>query len=186
VTPLLLLPATVFGFLGGASLGVSRRGLSMLKPSPLPGVPMVRWARLVAVVARRPRDYSQRGRWGCFGLDARRLADVGFMTSARKAVVDGAAGTWAGEWVPPMTSEKFLASVPAQHEAFARSMRKMAAAAAPHVGRMVDGERASLSGLLAAGHLAGEEGLAGWVTDPRVRQKFGNTTKLFKEANSIF
>lgn len=190
MTPILLLPAAVFSFLGGLSLGKSRRGLSMLPPerrSPLPGVPIAAWRRFVAVMVVRPRgDVGPRGRLGYFGLDARRLADVGFMRGAHKERVGDEVGTWVGEWVAPLTHESFLASAGAQHEALARSMRKMLPRALPHVGRAIDGRRATLSGLLAAGHLAGEEGLGSWATDPSVRRKFRATTANFERANGMF
>ncbi len=121
-----------------------------------------------------------------FGMDSRRLADVGFMRSPRKTTVGAETGVWTGEWVAPLTQEKFLASTGAQYEALSRSMRKMAPKMAAHVGRTVDGKKISLSGLLAVGHLAGEDGVASWVADPAVRQKFGQTTRNFERANGLF
>lgn len=186
---LVTIPVAVFSFLTGAYLGRRRQPLSMLPPdrSPLPGVPALAWARFVRVMAVSPRDYrSPRGRLGTFGLDARRLADVSFMTSPRKVRVGGEDGVWAGEWVSPLDEEKFLGSEEVQHEAFARSARRLAAKVAPLVGKTVDGKRSSLSGLIAVGHLAGEGGVAGWVADPAVRKKFTATTQSFTRANGIF
>jgi len=185
-----VLPVAVFSFLGGLCLGRSRRGLSMLPPekaSPLPGVPMAAWERFLAVMVVAPKTCrTRRGRLGYFGTDARRLADVSFVERPRKCRVGGEEGVWTGDWVAPLTEEKFLGSAEAQLEAFARSNRRMVAKAAPHVGRIVDGKRASMSGLLAVGHLAGEDGIAGWVSDPAVRQRFTATTKNFERANGIF
>jgi len=190
MTPLALIPAAILSFLGGACLGTSRRGLSMLRPgrgSPIPGVPAASWRRFVAIMVTSPRGLrSPRGRFGCFGMDARRLADVGFMTGPKKIRVGDEVGVWSGEWVPPLTEASFLGSAPAQYEAFCRSMRSLAPRVAPHVGKIVDGSRASLSGLLAAGHLAGEAGVAGWVRDPETRKRFRATTENFRRANSIF
>lgn len=184
-----LVPVAVFSFLGGLCLGKSRRGLSMLprESSPLPGVPRASWERFLAVMVVAPKtSKTSRGRLGYFGTDARRLADVSFITNPRKCRVGGEDGVWTGEWVAPLTEQKFLDSAEAQLEAFARSNRRMASKAAPHVGRVVDGRRASLSGLLAVGHLAGEEGIAGWVNDPAVRRRFAATTGNFEKANGIF
>jgi hypothetical protein len=188
--PALLLPVGIFGFLSGAALSTSRKNLSMLPPprtNPFVGVPTSAWTRFVTIMAVAPRsNVTPRRRLGTFGLDARRLADVGFMGSPRKISVGAEGGVWSGEWVPPLTEEKFLASTPAQYEAFGRSMRLLVPRAAPHVGKLIDGKKATLSGLLAAGHLAGMAGLEGWAKDPATRLKFGATTKNFERANGIF
>jgi hypothetical protein len=54
------------------------------------------------------------------------------------------------------------------------------------VGKVVDGQPCSLSGLLGVGHLAGEAGVAGWVADPAVRERFRATTQTFHRTNGIF
>lgn len=188
MTPLLI-PIGIFGFLGGAALGRSRRGLSMLPPSrsPIRGIPASSWERFVSVMVVAPRStITPRGKWGMFGMDARRLADVGFMKSPRKVVIGSEVGVWSGEWMAPLDAPKFLASSPAQYEAFSRSVRQMAPSLSGLVGLPVDGVRASLSGLLAAGHLAGETGVRSWVADPKVREKFKATTANFARANGIF
>jgi hypothetical protein len=189
MNPIFLLPVGIFGFLGGAVLGKSRKGLSMLPPerrSPL-GVPMLSWEKFVTVMVVAPRkQVTPRGRWGMFGMDARRLSDVGFMTGPRKCTIGGEAGVWSGNWVAPLDGPKFLASSPAQYEAFSRSMRQMAPAVSGLIGLPVGKTKASLSGLLAVGHLAGEDGVASWVADPTVREKFRATTANFERANGIF
>jgi len=190
MNPILLLPAAVFSFLGGAVLGKSRKGLSMLppeRPSPLPGVPAVAWERFVSVMVVAPRrNVTPRGRMGMFGLDARRLGDVGFMQRPRKVTVGAETGGWTGDWHPPLSEAKFLDSAGAQYEAFSRSMRRLAPRVVPAVGTVIGGKKATLSGLLAAGHLAGEEGVLGWAADPAVRTRFKSTTANFERANGIF
>lgn len=185
-----LLPASVLSFLGGISLTTSRRGLSMLPPapgSPLPGVPLAAWRRFVTLMVVAPRgETTPRGRHGCFGMDERSLADVGFVGNPRKTTVGSETGVWAGEWTPPLTREKFLASTPAQYEAFSRSMRGLAGRVAPLVGRVVGGRRASLSGLLGVAHLAGAAGAASWAADPAVRKRFADTTERFAKTNGVF
>ena len=162
----------------------------MLPPerrSPLPGVPALSWQKFVATMVVLPRgQVTPRGRMGYFGMDARRLSDVGLMRDPHKASVCGESGVWTGEWVAPLTREKFLASAPAQYKAFSRSMRGLAPAVSGLVGSSIGGERASLSGLLAVGHLAGREGVASWVKDPEVRKKFSATTAAFRRSNHIF
>lgn len=157
------------------------------RPSPLPGVPRLAWEKFVAVMVVAPkRTRSARGRLGYFGLDARRLADLELVRNPRKTRMGAEDGVWTGEWVAPLTEDGFLGSAEAQLEAFARSCRRLAAKAAPHVGKVVDGRKATLSGLLAAGHLAGEEGLGSFVSDPAVRKRFGATSDNFVRANGIF
>ena len=190
LTPLALIPVGVFSFLGGAALGRSRRGLSMTPRTtgPLPGVPLHSWERFVLVMATAPRRrVTPRYRLGTFGMDARRLCDVGFMSAPRKVSVSGSAGgAWVGEWRTPLTTEKFLASTPAQYEAFRRSVVRMAPKVGEFVGAEVDGTKCTLSGLLGVGHLAGEEGVRGWVGDPAVRRRFRATTENFNRTNGIF
>lgn len=190
MTPLLLVPAAVFSFLGGIALGKSRRGLSMLPPgrgSPLPGVPLAAWERFVTVMVVAPRGHrGPRGRMGYFGLDARRLADVGFMRRPRKTEVGGESGVWAGEWAPPLSEGAYLGSAAAQYEALSRSMRDLSGHVAPLVGRSLEGERASLSGLLGAAHLAGRAGVLSWAGDPEARKKFRGTTASYHRTNGIF
>jgi|GEM_PF-2158263 hypothetical protein len=190
ISPYVLIPVGAFAFLGGAALGRSRRGMSMLpasKEGPLRAIPLASWGRFVSVMAISPRDrVTPRYRLGTFGMDARRLSDVGFMESPRKSTVAGEAGVWIGEWKPPLTTDKFLGSMPAQYEAFKRSMTKMIPAVSGFVGREVDGTKCSLSGLLGVGHLAGEAGTKSWVEDPAIRARFKATTANFAKTNGIF
>jgi hypothetical protein len=188
LNPIYLLPVGVFSFLMGAALGRSRKELSMLAPKgPLPGVPITHWERFITVMAIAPkRHVTSRRRFGTFGLDARRLADVGFMDSPRKATVDGEMGVWTGEWKQPLSTDKFLGSMPAQYMAFKRSMTRMAPKIAGFVGAIVDGQKCSLSGLLGVGHLAGETGVESWVKNPEVRNRFKATTANFTRTNGIF
>lgn len=188
LNPIILLPAGIFSFLAGAAFGRSRKELSMLKPSsPLPGVPLVRWERFVTLMAIAPkRHVTPRHRFGTFGLDARRLADVGFVEKPRKTTIGGEIGVWTGEWKKPLTTEKFLDSLPIQYLAFKRSMTKMIPKVAGFVGAKVDGKECTLSGLLGVGHLAGEAGVESWVKNPDVRNRFSATTANFVRTNKIF
>lgn len=155
--------------------------------SPLPGVPGRSWERFVSIMVVAPRaNKTPRGRLGYFGLDARALADVGFMAGARKTAVGGVPGVWSGTWRPPLTEEGFLGSAAAQYEALCRSMRRLRPGVAPLVGTPVGTRRATLSGLLAAGHLAGLAGVRSWAADPAVREKFRATTANFERANGVF
>jgi hypothetical protein len=157
------------------------------KGSPLDGVPLHSWERFVTVMAVAPKSQvTPRYRLGTFGLDARRLADVGFMVSPRKSVLGGETGVWIGDWKAPLTTEKFLGSIPAQYTAFKRSMKQLIPNVSGFVGTEVDGVKCSLSGLLGVGHLAGEEGVKTWVANPSIRQRFKATTTNFTKTNGIF
>ena len=94
--PAIVFPVSLVSFLSGVGLATGRRGLTMLPRSPLPGVLLVRWVRFTTSMARHPGDYSSpRGQLGTFGMDMRRLADVGFAERPRKVVVrrrDGRVG----------------------------------------------------------------------------------------------
>jgi len=191
ISPLTLIPVGIFAFLGGAAFGRSRKGLSMIGPkkggSPIDGVPLLKWERFVTVMAVAPRRrVTPRYRIGTFGMDARRLADVGFMVAPRKATVGGETGVWIGEWKRPLTTDKFLGSMPAQYVAFKRSMIRMIPKVAGFVGADVEGTKCSLSGLLGVGHLAGEAGVESWVKSPDIRKRFKSTTSNFAKTNGIF
>ncbi len=190
--PGLLIPAYIAaGFLAGASaVAPSRKGLSLLPrrpPSPIRGVLILSWTRFVTAMARQPsRSISPRARYGMFGMDMRRLSDVGFATKPRKGERNGECGVWIGDWTAPLSEKRYIASKPAQYESFKRSMVKLVPFAQKHVGAKVDGIACSLSGLLGVGHHAGEAGIESWVKNSEVRKKFNATTQTFKLVNGIF
>ena len=188
----LVIPAfTTFGFLAGAAVcGPGRKGLTMLRKepeSPIRGIVLVRWTRFVTTMARNPASYaSPRGRYGMFGMDMRRLSDVGFAKKPRKASLNGEVGVWVGDWTAPLTEKIYTSSKPVQYASFKRSMIRLAPKARQHVGTIVDGKVCSLSGLLGVGHHAGESGIESWVKNPDVRKKFSSTTEAFHRTNGIF
>jgi hypothetical protein len=191
ISPLYLLPASIFGFLAGVVMvSSSRREGSTTQASSrsaLPGVSLIVWRRFVGTMARNPRSYeSPRGRLGAFGMDPRRLVDVGFSEKPRKVVVGKETGVWTAEFRKPVTKEKYLASLPLQYESFKRSMQTMLPRVSGFVGFEVDGHHCSLSGLLGVGHHAGESGVESWVKDKKIRDKFGKTTEAFRLTNNIF
>ena len=159
-----------------------------LRPeSPIQGILIMHWTRFTRTMARHPRSYDgPRGRMGAFGMDARRLADVGFCTSPKKVVVGHETGVWTAVWKKPLSKERYLKSLPAQYFGFRRSMQLMVPKVAGFVGADVDGKRCTLSGLLGVGHQAGQAGVASWVKDAGVRKKFAKTTETFNLTNGIF
>jgi len=185
--PLIAIPVGLTALLTGAALATSRRGLTMLPQSPIRGILLVRWTRFVRTMARHPRSYdSPRGRLGAFGMDARRLSDVGLCNGPKKATVGGELGVWTATWKKPLTKEHYLQSLPVQYAAFRRSMQLMIPKVSGFVGCDVEGSRCTLSGLLGVGHLAGQSGVESWVKDASVRKKFKQTTETFNLTNGIF
>lgn len=187
--PLYLIPTSIGSFLLGIALGNPRKGLSMLPKtkSPLPGVSFVLWTRYVGRMARHPRSYNgPRGRMGMFGMDARRLCDVGFADAPRKTTIGRETGVWTADFRMPLSKEIYLAKLPLQYASFKKSMQKMRPTAIQFVGTEVDGKTCTLSGLLGVGHLAGEAGIESWVKDPAIRKRFKATTDTFNLTNGIF
>jgi hypothetical protein len=65
-------------------------------------------------------------------------------------------------------------------------MKLMAPKVGAFVGADIGGVKATLSGLLGVGHLAGEAGVESWVKSGDVRRKFKATTANFVKTNNIF
>lgn len=161
-----------------------------LWPSPLPGVGDELWSRYVrrSRVAR-PSAVSPDNRYGCFALSARELADAGWLLDARKEQVGGRL-CWTGTWAPDRDELRFLRSADEQHEALATLARLHARVVEERhrglVGQVVEGQPATLSGLLGVCRRAGLGGLRGWATDAAQRRKFPETTAAYARLNGIF
>lgn len=182
--PLFLIPAALAGFFLGSKVVKSNE-----KKGPLPGIviPIIAWERFIAIMAVHPKSHvGKRYKLGAFGMDARKLKDVGAMKTAVKGVYGDEDGVWLGAWAPPLTESAFLGSMPLQYAVFVRSMRAAAPKVSKHVGAKVDGSVASLSGLLGVAHAAGEAGVESWVADSEIRRRFGKTTETFARTNQVF
>jgi hypothetical protein len=184
----LVIPAAVGGLLAGAAIfGPGRKGLTMLPQSPIQGVILVKWTRFVRTMARHdPRYVSPRGKFGMFGMDMRRLSDVGFVKNAHKGNRGTECGVWVGEWKSPLSEDIYVATPAVQYESFKRSMVAMIPKAEQFVGMPVEDVKCTLSGLLGVGHHAGESGIKSWVKSGEVRNKFRTTTDTFNLTNGIF
>ena len=171
----------LFGFFLGKKAG-SKKATSKSR-GLLDDVTIGAWERFVAEMAKHTRgEVGRKGKMGTFQIDARRLADVGAMTKAWKKPD----GSWTGSWSPGLTESAFLGSMPLQYAVFVRSMRAAAPKVSPLVGSKIDGNVASLSGLLGVSHVAGERGVASFVSDADVRAKFPATSEVFSRTNGIF
>ena len=95
-------------------------------------------------------------------------------------------GAWIGQWISGLSEEKFLESMPLQYATFVRSMKSAAAKASGLVGAEIGNKVATLSGILGVAHVAGEVGVASFVNDPKIRNRFPSTVNLFERTNGIF
>lgn len=187
--PLFLLPAILAGFFAGAFTTGKKK--PEVEITPL-GLPLEPWERFVAVMAVYPKGHvDKRYKLGAFGMDARKLKDVGAMTTACKGVYGTEEGVWMGKWTPGLTEAAFLGSMPLQYAVFVRSMLAAAPKVSRFVGVLVVGVGAeerdcTLSGLLGVAHAAGEAGVESWVSDPAIRRRFKRTTDTFVRTNGIF
>jgi hypothetical protein len=204
--PLLSLPIALVGFFlgkkaagprGDASAGVAEKepahpelaakAVRVKTARDLSQVDTAGWEEFVSVMESAPRDkISSRYKLGAFQMDARKLADVGAMTEARKVSYGPEMGVWMGKWAPGLSERAFLGSMPLQYAAFVRSVRATAPKVSQHVGKVVEGKTATLSGLLGVAHVAGIAGVASWVSEPAVRKRFASTTSMFHRTNGIF
>lgn len=137
----------------------------------------------------RPSAVAPDGRLGCYALSPRELADAGWMQDAHKTTRDGRL-TWAGTWAPGRSEAAFLADPAEQYEALAAlSALHARVVKRQHTdlfGEALEGQPATLSGLLGVCRRAGLGGLRGWATDAAQRKRFPETTAAYARLNGIF
>lgn len=162
--------------------------------SPLKGVTDEQWKAYLRALATPSHSgkVSAKLALGAFLFTYPRLADLGLVRNVRRATLNGRP-VWTGDFVAPLTLERFLDSPTLQLEAMAKS----AVDYAPKVRVLFDkylgarfvgatNQPATLSGLLAIAHRGGLKGLASWVKNEGDRAKFPNTTAAYNAANGIF
>lgn len=149
--------------------------------SQLPGVSDERWTQFVERMMTSKFDaVSDSNAVGAFEMMPRRLADLGLVERLARSKSPAGRIVYVAEFVPPMTSDRFLRSPEAQYDAFCASMRDYDA-------RMSSGEIArdpsmSRSGALALLHRCGPKGLETW----RAGERFDNTKKIYENTAGIF
>jgi hypothetical protein len=159
--------------------------------SPLKGVNDEQWkAYLRALASPGHADrVSPKLALGTFFFTYPRLADLGYVRNVRRATLNGRS-VWTGDFVPPLTLERFLREPDLQVEAMGKSARdylpKVRVLFGKYVGQELEGKKATLSGLLAVAHRGGLKGLQGWVKSARDRVTYPNTTAAYNAANGIF
>jgi hypothetical protein len=170
----------------------SARVEGFLEPftSPFPGIGDEAWTRYVhAMAIGRPGTITADGRVGIFGMELRRLEDLGYVQNVRKVERDGEV-SFEMEWIEPYSLDGFLRDGALQYKAFARSTADHRATILGQyraaIGQVVSGQVATLSGLLGVTHQAGLGGLAMWlsgqgdpITQTHLTSAFVRTTGTF-------
>lgn len=159
------------------------------KIEPPLGLTHKQWlAFLKAATCGNPRTISPSFRLGVFGLTVRRLCDLGAMTSPKVIHYEGRQ-VWDAHWLNPASLKTFQATPMAQYRLFVDSIKGYSEApeVAEAIGQTVEGQKITRSGALMVAHRAGLPGMASWLADPDIRQRFSdNTTAFFQRANGIF
>lgn len=161
--------------------------LERVLASQIPGVPDEAWTEFaLAMKTAAPGSISSSNAFGMFEMKPRRLADLGLMRNIVSARSSSGRMAWKGDWTPPLTEKKFLASAADQYEAFGASMRKYiegledGSVPQPESGVPAD---VTLSGALAILHRCGPQGLVRWTDEG---SRFPETIALVQVANGIF
>ena len=153
------------------------------------GLSRKQWlAFLRAATCGNPRTITPSFRLGVFGMTVRRLVDLGAMANPKVIHYHGRQ-VWDAHWLNPASLKTFQAAPMTQYRLFVDSIKGYSEApeVVQAIGRTVEGEKITRSGALMVAHRAGLPGMATWLADPDIRQRFSdNTTAFFKKANGIF
>lgn len=155
--------------------------------SPLKGLPGATWSKYVNRHKSAKAGFISPGyQLGIFQTGMRLLEDFDYVKDSRKGDYKGRQ-VWLGTWVEPYSLQKFLSDAKLQYKVFSQQSKRDAKAIVKRhkqylLGPLVEGEKASLSGLLAVAKHAGLAGLAKWLDGDRRE----STTKAYKRYNGIF
>ena len=157
-----------------------------LLKSELPNVSDAAWtAFALAMKVQGARDVSGSNSLGMFAMRPRRLGDLGVLENLRSTRLPTGRLVWVGDWVAPMTQDKFLSSPKDQYRVFAASMLD-------YVEGIDSGEvpapddlpaDMTMSGALAILHRCGPGGLKSWGDG---EGQFPETVALYNKVNGIF
>lgn len=157
--------------------------------SPIDGVSDDAWLAFVrAMKSGKPSAVTDSYSLGMFGFGARRLVDYGLMTNPRQVSYRGNT-VWSGDWVSPMELRKFLTDAPLQYRLFEEDMLNKAqyVEESGAIGADIDGQEATMSGLLAVAFKTTESSFHRWLdASHEERMMFPPTMDLFERANGIF
>jgi hypothetical protein len=143
---------------------------------------------LRAATCGTPRTVTPSFRLGVFGMTVRRLCDLGAMTGPKVIHFDGRQ-VWDALWLNPSNLGAFQAAPMLQYSLFTDSMQRYYGSPEilQAIDQIIDREKVTLSGALMLAHRAGLPGMASWLQDASIRQRFSeNTTAFYERANGIF
>lgn len=150
--------------------------------SEIPGVSDEQWTAFVsACITARLSEVNESNQLGMFAMTPRRLADLGLINNLKCCKSPKSGRTvYAGDFILPLTADKFLKSPAMQYKVFATSMKN-------YVDQILDGsiektDDMSLSGALALLHRAGPNALVMW----KKGERFAATETVFLCANGLF
>jgi len=151
--------------------------------SPLPGVSDEAWTRFVYICATAPRRHvSPSNAYGMFEMFPRRLADLGLMTNLRRTTAPSGRVVWEGDFVAPLTAERFLSSSRAQYRAFCLSIVDYAERISRRDIKVSAATGLAMSGVLALLHRAGPHGVDSWQKG----RCFEATRSLVERVQGVF
>lgn len=168
-----------------------KKGAPSVVKSPFHGVSDAQWRAYLKALGEpgHQRRVSGRLGLGAFLFGYPRLADLGLARNVRRVDNQGKQ-VWAGDFIPPLSLALFLDDPRVQLRVMAVSAQdhapKIKALYGTYAGKEIEGQKATISGLLAVAHRAGLKGLGSWLKNPGDRQKYPNTTAAYKAANGIF
>ncbi len=153
------------------------------------GLTRKQWvAFLKAAACGNPRTVTPSFRLGVFGLSVRRLCDLGAMVEPKVIRFEGRQ-VWDAHWLDPSSLKNFQSAPMTQYQLFVDSMKSYSESPeiAAAIGQTIEGQTVTQSGALMVAHRAGLPGMASWLQDQSIRQRFSdNTTAFFERANGIF
>jgi hypothetical protein len=155
--------------------------------SEFPRVSDEAWTKFVFALRTSKLDsISSSNEKGMFSLKPKRLEDLSIMKNLKSERSPSGRMVWTGEFVSPMTEERFLKDASAQYAAFCMSLKKYVAGLSDGTIPKPDGgwpKGMSLSGALAILHRAGPMALKSWNNETK---RFKDTIALYNQANGIF
>ena len=157
--------------------------------SPIPEASDEQWARFARLMQTGELStITPSGQVGLFQTRLKRLEDLGLARGVRRDNHHGGA-TWTATFRPPLTMDRLLADPIVQYRTFAASMKRYRGDILGHhraaLGTAIEGQPATLSGLLAVAHHAGP-GLSSWLASPDDRRRFAKTTAAYHAATGVF
>lgn len=153
--------------------------------SEIPGISDEAWTDFVlAMKTASPGSVSASNAHGMFELKIRRLADLGYAKNLSYKRSPLGRMVWAGDFVAPLTRDKFLKDRGLQYKVFCESIKDyLAKLQSGQIAQPEDDDGAlSTSGMVAILHRCGPNGLARWQDELR----FPETVELCERANGIF